>query len=114
MKIELYINSDEFATKGGTGLYMRYFRGQETSHDDLLRLKQTFVETPEEIVTLRNMLEKIASQYNLDMIVYDRTRIRDTIRAFFKGIRRTPTVRIGKHKFTGNITEEQILKAIKS
>jgi hypothetical protein len=46
--------------------------------------------------------------------VYDRTRIRDTIIAFFKGIRRTPTVRIGKHKFTGNITEDQILKAIKS
>jgi len=119
VRIELYINSDEFAIKGNPdnqyGFVMKHYaRAGTRGNADLTPMEQPFVETPEEIVTLRNMLEKIASQYKFDMIVYDRTRIRDTIIAFFKGIRRTPTVRIGKHKFTGNITEDQILKAIKS
>ncbi|MDO9537433.1 MAG: hypothetical protein Q7J68_03840 [Thermoplasmata archaeon] len=114
MKIELYLNSEEYAAKGGTGHYMRSFRGQEsTAYDDQLRLKQMFIELPEDIVNLKNMLEKIASQHTIEIMVYDRTRIRDTIRAFFKGVRKTPAVIIGKHRLTGNITEEQVTKAVK-
>ncbi len=115
MRIELYLNSEEYAVKGGTGHYMRYFRGAaSTDYDDQLRMSQKVVGLPEEVLNLKNLLERIASQHNVEMIVYDRTRLRDTVRAFFKGVRKTPTVFIGKRKFVGYITEDEIEKAMKS
>jgi hypothetical protein len=113
MRIELYLNSEEYVVKGGTGQYMRYFRGAaSTDYDDQLRMSQKVVGLPKEVVKLRDMLESIAHRHNMDMIVYDRTRFRDTIMAFFRGVRKTPTVIIGKRRFVGDITEEDIEKAI--
>jgi len=114
MRIELYLNSEEYVVKSGTGHYMRYFRGAASGdYDDQLRMSQKVVGLPEEVLNLKNLLERIASQHNIDMIVYDRTRLRDTVRAFFKGVRKTPTVIIGKCRFVGNITEKQLVEVVK-
>jgi len=115
MRIELYLNSEEYVVKSGTGHYMRYFRGAASGdYDDQLRMSQKVVGLPEEVLNLKNLLERIASQHNIEMVVYDRTRLRDTVRAFFKGVRKTPTIIIGKCRLVGDIAEEDVEKAIKS
>lgn len=116
MKIELYLNSEEYMMKGvgGASPYLRHYKGQVSSeYDDLLRMKQRVVELPDEVKRIKNLLMDLALKHNIEMKVYDKTRIRDALRAFFKGIYKTPTVIIGRHKLTGNITEEQIIKALK-
>ena len=116
MKIELYLNSDEYMEKGVNvkPQYLRHFRGQVSDeYDGLLLTKQVFTELPDDVKKIQNLLEDLALKHDIEMYVYDATRIRDSIRAFFKGIRKTPTVIIGKQKLTGSITKEQIIKAIK-
>ena len=116
MKIELYLNSEEYMMKGvgGASPYLRHYRGQVSSeYDDLLRMKQRFVELPDEVQKMKDLLMDLALKHNVEINVYDKTRIRDAVRAFFKGVRKTPTVIIGRHRLTGNITEEQIIKALK-
>jgi len=114
MRIELYLNSEEYNTNRGAMPYMRHYRGAVTNeYDDGLRICRKFIELPDEIVNLRDMLENLAHKHNIDMIVYDRTRIRDTIRAFFKGVRKTPTIIIGKKKFVGIVTKDEIVAALK-
>jgi len=116
MRIELYLNSDEYMEKGVSvkPQYLRHFRGQVSDeYDDLLLTKQVFTELPDELKKLQNLLEDLAFKHDIEMYVYDTTRIRDSIKAFFKGIRKIPTVIIGRQKLTGNITKEQIIEAIK-
>ncbi len=113
MRIELYLNSEEYLPKGNVSSYLRYYQGQDSSYE-LLQRTQRFMELPKEIVKLRDMLESVAHRHGMDIAVYDRTRLRDTVRAFFKGVRRTPAVIIGRSRFAGDVTEEEIEKAIKS
>ena len=99
---------------GGASPYLRHYRGTVSDeYDAQLRMKQTIVDLPDEVQKMKNLLMDLALKHNIEMNVYDKTRIRDALRAFFKGIHKTPTVIIGRHKLTGNITEEQIIKALK-
>jgi len=100
MKIELYLNSEEYMVKGGgASPYLRHYKGHVSDeYDNQLRMKQRFVELPDEVQKMKNMLMDLALKHNIEINVYDKTRIRDALRAFFKGIHKTPTVIIGRHK----------------
>jgi predicted DsbA family dithiol-disulfide isomerase len=114
MKIEIYLNSEELMTKSSVNPYFRAFQGEVSNeYDDQLLLKQRIVELPDEVKKMKTILEDLALKHNIEMNEYDTIRIRDAVRAFFKGIHKTPTFLIGKQKLTGKITEDQIIKAFK-
>ncbi len=114
MRIELYLDSEEYTTGRGTRPSLRQSGGVPAAdYEDGNRANQRFVEPPPEVIKLRGMLENIARRHDVEFIVYDRLRIHDSVRAFFKGVKKIPTVIIGKRKFIGTgITEEEVEKAI--
>ena len=115
MKIELYLNSDKGAVKGeGTeNLPWSMRAGWTPAKDSSLNVKMAFVNFTDEENELRARLDRISAEHNLEIFLYDTARTRNAMRAFFKGVRNTPTVIIGNHKLTGNVTEEQLTKVLK-
>ena len=115
MRIELYLDSDKGAVKGeGTeNLPWSMRAGWTPVKDSSLNVKMAFVNFTDEENELRAQLDRISAKYNLEIILYDTARTRSAIRAFFKGVRKLPTIIIGKCILTGIITEAQIIKAIK-
>ncbi len=114
MIIELYLDSDKGAVKGeGTGNLPWSMRaGWTPTKDSSLNVKMAFVNFTDEENELRTRLDRIATEHNLEIILYDTARTRYAMRAFFKGVKILPTVIIGKHILTGKITEAQIIKVI--
>lgn len=117
MRIELYIKSKEGTVKGaGEGIlpHLSMYRGKDSEEYAVnLRSKMEFFETSDDERKIIELLDRVASQHNVEMKIYDMARSRYAFRAFFKGIRKTPTIIIGRNKLTGNITEEQIVKVLK-
>lgn len=113
MKIELYIKSKEGAVKGAGAGKLPGLGWARQQWDPQLRVKLAFVDISENERKLIELLDRLAGQHNVEMKIFDIARSRYALRAFFKGIRITPTVIIGRNKLSGNITEEQIVKVLK-
>ena len=115
MIIELYLNSDKGAVKGegADNLPWSMRAGWTPAKDSSLNVKTAFVNFTDEENELRARLDRIGTEHNLEIILYDTARTRNAMRAFFKGVRKSPTIIIGKSILTGKITDAQIIKAIK-
>ena len=59
-------------------------------------------------IKVKKIVEEFAKSQHLELIIYDRARFWDDLRARFKGISTTPAVILGKHKFTANITQDRL------
>jgi len=115
MRIELYLNSDKGTVKGegAQNLPWSMRAGWTPAKDSSLNVKMAFVNFTDKENELRVWLERISTEHNAEYFLYDIARTRHALRAFFKGVRKMPTVIIGKHKLTDDITEEQVIEAIK-
>lgn len=114
MKMEIYLNSDRGVVKGigRENLPPLGYSGQIGKKYDSWHVKKAFVGLPPKEKELINKLVHVAAQFNVEFIVYDVAKTRYAFRAFFKGVRDTPTVIIGRKKLTGNITEEELTKVL--
>ena len=114
MKIEIYVNSERGVVKGigRENLPALGYGGQIGRKYDSWHVKKAFVGLPPEEKELIDKLEHVAARFNVEFSVYDVAKTRHAFRAFFKGVRDTPTVIIGRKKLTGNITEEQLIEAL--
>ncbi|MDO9538264.1 MAG: hypothetical protein Q7J68_08095 [Thermoplasmata archaeon] len=117
MKIELYLNSEKGHLKAGYPYYetlssksIGTWHGPSSGY---YIPKDVFVGYSEEEKEMRDQITRMADKYNFELKVYDVSKTRYRFRAFFKGVRETPTAVIGRKKFIGTISEDEILAAIK-
>ena len=61
---------------------------------------------PADEIKVKKLVEEFAKRQDLELVIYDRGRFWDNMRARFKGIKTTPTVILGEHRFTGDVTLE--------
>ena len=67
---------------------------------------------PADEIKVKKIVEEFAKSQDLELVIYDRYRFWDNVRAKFKGIKTTPTVILGEHKFTANITAERLKEVL--
>ncbi|MCK5397646.1 MAG: hypothetical protein KAJ33_05300 [Thermoplasmata archaeon] len=67
---------------------------------------------PADEMKVKKIVEDFAKCQDLELVIYDRYKIWDNVRAIFKGIKTTPTVILGKHRFTANITHNRLKEAL--
>lgn len=119
MKIELYLNSERGVVKG-TGrknlppltLGTTLSGGADGRKYDSWHVKKAFVGLSEKETRMKERLERIAEQYNAELRVYDVKKASHAFRALFKGVRDTPAIIIGKHKFGEDFKENEILRVL--
>ena len=117
MRIELYIESKKVIVEGKNPYYNtaagKNIVGMWHSRsDDCQFVKKANLYVSEKENKIKNELEIIASKHGFELNIFDISKTRDALGAFFKGVRETPTVIIGKNKLVGDITEEQLTKVL--
>ena len=116
MKIELYLNSEKGQILGGDP-YMetsagRYRSRMRTDTSSCRMVKKAFIGFSKKEKEIRDQLEHIAEQHNVELRVYDVKKTSHAFRAWYKGVRDTPIIIIGKHKFGEDYKENEILRAL--
>ena len=104
-RIELYLDSQKAVLDSKNPYYdsntgKAYTTMAHPRLDDLYIVKEGVFGLTEIENKFIGQLEEFASQKHIELKVYDIKNLRHSIRAFFKGIEETPTVIIGKKKFT--------------
>ena len=112
MKVELYLNSEKGRILGGDP-YMetsagRYRSRMRTDTSSCRMVKKTFIGFSKKEKEIRDRLERMLTQYNVELIVYDVKQTTHAFRAWYKGVRDTPTIIIGKHRFGEDFKENEI------
>ena len=108
-KIELYIYTKEHIQRDTP----------PTEHMKEARTKGIWVEKqqlvtsihrwlPADEIKVKEIVEEFARSQHLELVIYDRGRFWDNLRAIFKGIKTTPTVILGTQRFTANITLDRL------
>ena len=100
--IEWYINTD----KG------KVLSNQQVCGSIQHFVRDVFIGLSDEEKVMKELLERIATQYNVELGIYDVKQRGHSYRAFFKGVRETPTLIIGREKLIGEATEERIIKIL--
>ena len=118
-KIELYVNSEKGKVKGSgrenlppLALGTTLSGGAVGRNYDSWQVKKAFVGLTSKEKELIYKLEHIATQYNIDFCVHDIAKTRNPFRTFFKGVKETPTIVIGRFKFKEDYNEKDLLKAL--
>ena len=100
--IEWYINTDKGKVLGN----------QQVCGSIQHFVRDVFIGLSDEEKVMKELLERIATQYNVELGIYDVKQRGHSYRAFFKGVRKTPTLIIGTEKLIGEATEERIIKIL--
>ena len=66
----------------------------------------------EDEIKVKKIVEDFAKRQKLKLVIYDRARFWDNLRAIFKGIKTTPTVILGTCRFTTDITQDRLQTAL--
>ena len=61
---------------------------------------------------MHEMLNTLAREHNAELIVYDMAKGSHILIAYLKGVRKIPSVIIGKKKLSGQISEKNIRKIL--
>ena len=101
--IEWYINTE----KG------KVFGNQEICGSGRRYVRDVYIGLSDEEKAMKELLERMSIQYNVELRIYDVKQRRHYYRAFLKGIRETPIVIVGRERLTGEVTEEQLTKVIR-
>ena len=113
-KIELYIRTKEYAPMDTEPLEhikeVRNRRGVGGYNYKLVTSIDNWL-SPEEN-RAKKLAEDFAVRHDLKLIIRDRAGFWDNLRARMKGIGTTPTVILGKNRFVGDVTAEQLEGAI--
>ena len=116
-RIELYVDSVKGVSQGGNPYSagknphrVRRRFGSLEGHVKVTDIAHAGWSEKEKKV--KRTLDKLAEQYDFELVVYDVARTRHMLRAYFKGVRRIPQVIVGKHKMTGKLSEEKIIRAL--
>ena len=67
---------------------------------------------PADEIKVKKIIEDFARSQHLELVIYDRYRFWDNMRAKFKGIKTTPTVILGKYRLTADITQDRLKEAL--
>lgn len=81
-------------------------------HEDKLLITAIHRWLPDDEVKVKKLVEEFAKRQHLKLIIYDRSMFWDNLRAKFKGVTTTPTVILGTHRFTTDITRDRLKKAM--
>lgn len=100
MKIELYVNTD----KG------KVLSNQQVCGSIQHFVRDVFIGLSDEEKEIKKQLEHIAKQCNAKFEIYDVRERRHRLRAQNRGVKQTPTVIIGNHKFQDDFKMSDILK----
>ncbi len=101
--IEWYINTDKGKVLGN----------QQVCGSIQHFVKEVFIGLSDKEKAMKELLERIAVQYNIELRIYDVRQRGHSYRAFYKRIHETPMVIVGKERLTGEVTEEQLTKVIR-
>ena len=63
---------------------------------------------PESEAKVKTIVDNFAKRHDLKLIIYDRYRFWDNLRARLKGVRSTPAIILGRHKFGAEVTVEML------
>ena len=113
-KIELFIHTKEHIQKDTQPLeHIKSVRNRRAigGYNEQL-ITSVYEWLPADEIRVKKLVEEFASSQNLKFIVYDRARFWDGLKAKFKGIKTTPTVILGKHRFTADITQDSLKEAL--
>ena len=113
-KIELYIHSKQHTRVDTQPLdhikEVRQRRGIGGYNEKLVTSVDVWLSEDE--LKIKELAEEFARNHNLILIVYDLAGFWHGMRAKFKGISTTPTVILGNHRFTSDVTQEKLKKAL--
>ncbi|MCK5346802.1 MAG: thioredoxin domain-containing protein [Candidatus Heimdallarchaeota archaeon] len=113
-KIELFIQTKEYTERNTEARehdkIIRHRTGSGTYDDKLISSIHNWLSDDE--IKVKKLVEDFSKCQHLTLVVYDRARFWDNLRAKFKGIKTTPTVIIGKYRLSANITLDQLQKVL--
>jgi hypothetical protein len=67
---------------------------------------------PKNHLQIIEMIKKVAREHGFKIKIYNTSSRLGKIKAFLKGVKKTPTVIINNQKVTGKITEEKLLSLL--
>ena len=109
-KIVLFLHTKEYKQMDTEPLahikFVRNRRVIDAHNEQLITSIHRWLSDDE--IKVKEVVEDFAKSQHLELIVYDRIKFWDNMRANLKGIKTTPTVILGTHTFTTNITKEQL------
>ena len=73
---------------------------------------RTFAGWSEKDTRIIELLKSTSGRYGFELKIYDVARTSHILRAYVRGVRKIPSVIIGKKKLSGQITEKAIIKAL--
>jgi len=108
-KIELFIHTKEHIQRDTPSTEHM----QEAHRHLIFRENENLISSinnwlSENDIKAKEIVEEFAKSQHLELVIYDRYRFWDNVRAIFKGIKTTPTVILGEHKLKGNFSQEQL------
>lgn len=115
MIIEVYINYTKGIVKGSTPYGPNPWsqrRRMGSQEDTIFTVGESYSDlTPEEQKVLKTVQE-YANEHGIEYKVHDISKTRESVRAFMKGVKESPTVVIGNRKFVSNITKDELKEAL--
>ena len=113
-KIELFLHTKEHIQKDTEpSEHMKESHSHTIGgYEDKLLITAIHRWLPDDEIKVKELVEEFAKHQKLKLVIYDRIRFWDNLRAKFKGVTTTPTVILGTNKFTTDITHEQLRKAL--
>jgi hypothetical protein len=113
-KIVLYIRTREHLQRDTepTEHMKESHRRTVCGYEDKLLVTTIHRWLPENEERVKKIVGDFAECHNLNLIIHDRAGFWDNLRARMKGIGTTPTVILGKNRFVGDVTAEQLEGAI--
>ena len=113
-KIELFLHTKEHIQKDTEPTeHMKESHSRTIGgHEDKLLITAIHRWLPDDEIKAKELVEEFAKRQKLKLVIYDRIRFWDNLRAIFKGITTTPTVILGKHRFTANITLDRLQRVL--
>ena len=112
-EIILFLQTKEFVQRDTESLeHTQSTRRHSLGGDDELLITSIDRWLSDDDKKAKELVEDFAESQHLELIVYDCAKFWDNLRAKFKGIKITPTVILGTHRFTTDITREQLEKML--
>jgi hypothetical protein len=101
-KIELYIRTREHIQRDTepTEHMKESHRHTILGWEDKMMATSIHRWLPESEARVKKIVENFAKRHGLKLIIYDRYRFWDNVRARLKGVKSTPSVILGKHRFS--------------
>ena len=106
--IEVYVKNEEVLTQ--PAYIGRPIGDHWCTFKETYKSEKVMSETDRAVL---KVAEDIAKETGIELKVYDISSFKGKIKAMFKGVKRTPTIIIGKNKIEGPPEKEQLISLLK-